>query len=154
MRSFTSWSLGRKLGAGFGLTVAIFLIALGITLIYSGSAQSRWRNTLHWDTAVKGIAMQIRSTQIQMTEQSLLVATWDPKHMQAWEQGVTLGDEGAKMVATVHDPVINRISAAASTADHNHDKTVHTLLFPAFKAGGHAAAEKALVKADAFVRVP
>jgi methyl-accepting chemotaxis protein len=89
-----------------------------------------------------------------MTEQSLLVATWDPKHMQAWEQGVTLGDEGAKMVATVHDPVINRISAAASTADHNHDKTVHTLLFPAFKAGDHAAAEKALVKADAFVRVP
>ena len=93
---FSSWSLGRKLGAGFGLTVAIFLIALGIGLIYSASAQSRWRNTLHWDTAVKGIAMQIRSTQIRMAEQSLLVATWDPKHMQAWEDGVTLGDQGAK----------------------------------------------------------
>jgi methyl-accepting chemotaxis protein len=151
---FSSWSLGRKLGTGFGLTVAIFLIALGITLIYSASAQSRWRNTLHWDTAVKGIAMQIRSTQIQMTEQSLLVATWDPKHMQAWEDGVTLGDQGAKMVATVHDPVINRISAGASTADHHHDDAVHNLLFPAFKAGDHAAAVKALIKADAFVRVP
>src|SRR5437879_10529595 len=130
MRILYSWTLGRKLGVGFGATVAIFLLALGITLMYSASAQSRWRGTLNWDTAVKGIAMQIRSTKIQMTEQSLLVATWDPKHIQAWEGGVTLGDQGAKMVATVHDPVINQISAAAKTADHHHDDTVHRLLFP------------------------
>src|SRR5689334_12714118 len=154
MRTFSSWSLGRKLGTGFGITVAIFLVALGITLYYSASAQSRWKNTLHWQTAEKGIAMQIRSTQIQMTEQSLLVATWDPKHIQAWEDGVTLGNEGAKMVATVQDPVINRISTEASTADHNHDKTVHGLLFPAFRAGDHAAARAALLKADTYVRVP
>jgi hypothetical protein len=64
-----------------------------------------------------------------MTEQSLLVATWDGSHMQAWENGVRLGDRGAKMVATVHDPVINRISAQAQTADHHHDDTVHNLLF-------------------------
>jgi methyl-accepting chemotaxis protein len=154
MRTFNSWSLGRKLGVGFGLTVSIFLIALGITLIYSASAQSRWRSTLKWDTAVKGVALQIRSTQIQMTEQSLLVATWDPAHMQAWEDGVTLGDEGSKMVATVKDPVINRISSQATVADHHHDETVNNLLFPAFKAGDHAAAEAALIKADGFVRVP
>ena len=154
MRTFSNWSLGRKLGTGFGITVAIFLIALGITLFYSASAQSTWRNTLHWQIAEKGIAMQIRSTQIQMTEQSLLVATWDPDHIQAWEGGVTLGDQGAKMVATVHDPIINRISTAASAADHNHDKTVHTLLFPAFRANDHAAARAALIKADHFVRVP
>ncbi|HEY0388022.1 MAG TPA: methyl-accepting chemotaxis protein [Gaiellales bacterium] len=154
MRTFSTWSLGRKLGTGFGLTVAIFLIALGITLFYSASAQSRWRHTLHWQTAEKGIALQIRSTQVQMTEQSLLVATWDARHMQAWQDGVTLGDQGAKMVATVHDPVVNRISAAASTADHHHDETVHNLLFPAFRRGDHAAAVRALIKADGYVRVP
>jgi sulfate transport system substrate-binding protein len=37
--------------------------------------------------------MQIRSTQIQMTEQSLLVATWDPKHIQGWEDIVKPGIE-------------------------------------------------------------
>src|SRR3954468_15403891 len=68
MRTFSSWSLGRKLGTGFGITVAIFLVALGITLYYSASAQSTWKKTLYWQTAEKGIAMQIRSTQIQMTE--------------------------------------------------------------------------------------
>src|SRR5438876_2748394 len=154
MRTFNSWSLGRKLGVGFGLTVAIFLLALGITLMYSASAQTRWRSTLKWDTAVKGVALQIRSTQVQMTEQSLLVATWNPAHIQAWEDGVTLGDEGSKMVATVNDPMINRISSQAAVADHHHDDTVHNLLFPAFKAGDHAAAEAALIKADGFVRVP
>ncbi|MDX6522321.1 MAG: methyl-accepting chemotaxis protein [Gaiellales bacterium] len=154
MRKFNSWSLARKLGVGFGATVAIFLLALGVTLLYSASAQSRWRGTLKWETAVKGVALQIRSTQVQMTEQSLLVATWDPAHMQAWEDGVTLGDQGAKMVATVDDPIIKSISSQASTADHHHDDTVHNLLFPAFKSGNHAAARAALIKADGFVRVP
>ncbi|MDX6546750.1 MAG: methyl-accepting chemotaxis protein [Gaiellales bacterium] len=154
MRKFNSWSLARKLGVGFGATVAIFLLALGVTLLYSASAQSRWRGTLKWETAVKGVALQIRSTQVQMTEQSLLVATWDPTHMQAWEDGVTLGDQGAKMVATVDDPIIKSISSQASTADHHHDETVHNLLFPAFQAGDHAAAKAALIKADGFVRVP
>jgi HAMP domain-containing protein len=154
MRKFNSWSLARKLGVGFGATVAIFLLALGVTLLYSASAQSRWRGTLKWETAVNGVALQIRSTQVQMTEQSLLVATWDPAHMRAWEDGVTLGDQGAKMVATVNDPIIKSISSQASTADHHHDDTVHNLLFPAFKVGDHAAARAALVKADGFVRVP
>ena len=40
MRKFNSWSLGRKLGAGFGLTVAIFLLALGITLLQHPEAST------------------------------------------------------------------------------------------------------------------
>src|SRR5690242_1869942 len=116
-RGFTmsSWSIGRRLWTGFGLVVAVFLIALGIALVYSSRADSTWSGTLRWSDAERGIAQQIRSTQAQMFEQNALVATWDPVHISRWEQAVTLGDRGAAAVATVHDPVISRISAGAKT---------------------------------------
>jgi len=57
-------------------------------------------------------------------------------------------------VATVHDPVINRISNGARSADHRHDAMVHNKLFPAFERGDRRAAQAALRKADRFVRVP
>ena len=104
--------------------------------------------------AQKGIAEQIRSTQAQMFEQNALVATWNPVHMQRWEDAVALGDRGATAVSQVHDAVITRVSAAASVADHHHDDTVHNLLFPAFKQGNHKAANAALLKANRYVQVP
>ena len=152
--NFRNWSFGRKLGVGFGLVVAVFLIALGITLTYASSAQSRWQHTTHWNAAVAGIGEQIRSTQAQMYEQNALVATQDPVHMQRWEDAVKIGDAGAAAVQKVPDPVIKKISADASVADHNHDNTVHNLLFPAFQKGDPAAEVAALKKANNYVQVP
>ena len=58
MHTFAAWSLGRKLGIGFGLTAAIFLVALVVTLLFAASAQSRFEGTARWDTAVEGFSMQ------------------------------------------------------------------------------------------------
>ena len=151
---FRNWSFGRKLGLGFGLVVAVFLIALAVTLTYASSAQSRWQHTTKWDAAVQGISKQIRSTQAQMFEQNALVATWDPVHIQRWKDAVALGDSGAVAVQKVPDPVIKKISAGAQDADHHHDESVNGELFPAFEAGNHAAALAALKKANTYVQVP
>ncbi|MGZ4430411.1 MAG: HAMP domain-containing protein, partial [Gaiellales bacterium] len=152
--TFNAWSFRSKLVAGFGLTVGIFLLALGVTLIYSASAQSRWRNTLRWDRAVKGAHMQVRGTQEQMAAQALYVATFDPRYKREWEAGVALSNQGAQAVTAIGDPVITSISMSANADDHRHDRTVRGLLFPAVARGDHAAALAALRKADRYVRVP
>ena len=125
-----SWSIKRKLVLGFGLVIAVSLISMAAVLTVAARSQSAWSQSLRWTAAQKGIAEQIRSTQAQMFEQNALVATWNPVHMQRWEEAVTLGDRGATAVSNVHDSVITRVSAAASVADHHHDDTVHNLLFP------------------------
>ncbi len=148
------WSLKLKLAAGFGLVVAVFLVAMAAVLSASQRSDHAWAQTLGWSAAQKGVAEQIRSTQAQMFEQDALVATWNPVHMQRWEAAVALGDHGAAAVSKVHDHVIATVSANASVADHHHDDTVHHLLFPAFKRGDHAAALAALLKANRYVQVP
>ncbi len=149
-----SWSIKRKLVLGFGLVIAVSLISMAAVLTVAARSQSAWSQSLRWTAAQKGIAEQIRSTQAQMFEQNALVATWNPVHMRRWEEAVTLGDRGATAVSEVHDPVITRVSAAASVADHHHDDTVHNLLFPAFKHGNRQAATAALLKANRYVQVP
>ena len=45
MERLNGWSLGKRLGIGFGLVVAVFLLALGLTLVYSASTQNAWKQT-------------------------------------------------------------------------------------------------------------
>jgi len=72
------WSLGKRLGIGFGLVVAVFLLALGLTLVYSASAQNAWKQTERWQAATKGATDQVHGTEVQMMAQANLVATMDP----------------------------------------------------------------------------
>ena len=148
------WTIRRKLGAGLGAVAAVFLIAIGITLVFSSSAESSWKNTLKWNRAMKGGAEQIEGTQAQMAAQALYAATFDPKYKAEFEDGVEHAEEGAKAVQAIGNPGISKISARALEADRVHDATVHGLLFPAVARHDHAAALAALRKADKYVRVP
>jgi methyl-accepting chemotaxis protein len=148
------WTVGRRLLASFGVVVIVFVAALAATQILASGANSDWQKAVDWKRAVAGEATQIQGTRQQMAAQALYVATFDPRYKAEWEAGVALGDRGAAVVQKLGDPVIARISAAANTADHHHDDTVHRLLFPAVARGDHAAAVQALRLADRYVRVP
>ena len=78
MERLNGWSLGKRLGIGFGLVVAVFLLALGLTLVYSASAQNAWKQTERWQAATRGATDQVRGTEVQMMAQANLVATMDP----------------------------------------------------------------------------
>src|SRR5438309_11419920 len=90
---FRDWSIARKLGAGFGLVVALFAAAIALTLVFSNSAQSTWKDTLRWNQASAAADLQIRGTMQQLAAQGLYVATADAKYRAEWEQGVRLGNQ-------------------------------------------------------------
>jgi methyl-accepting chemotaxis protein len=147
-------SVGTKLYGAFALVAGVFLAALVATLALDRSAQDAWRHTRLWDKAVAGSQLQIRGTRQQASAQALYVATFDPRYKAEWEEGVALGDRGTAAVQKLGDPVIARIASSANEADHNHDASVHDLLFPAVARRDKAASLAALEKADRFVRVP
>jgi methyl-accepting chemotaxis protein len=148
---FSSWSLGRKLGLGFGAVVAVFLLALGATLFFASSAQDRWSGTSRWDAAVEGATAEISGTKSQVRAQSMGVALMDPAYEQDFAAAVAASDKGAGAVDAIGDAVISRIAADSNTADHAHDAAVNDKLWPAVKAGDQAAARAALKEADANV---
>src|SRR3954454_11049886 len=121
----SEWSIGRKLGLGFGAVSALLLGALAVSLLYSSSAQSTWKGTTRWDAAVAGADLQLEGIRQQMAAQALYVATFEPRYKAEWEAGVTLSERGSAAVVRVGDPVIARISASANAADHKHDAAVH-----------------------------
>src|SRR4051795_9939884 len=127
----SEWSIGKKLGGGFGAVAAILLLALGVALYYNGQAQNAWKQTLRWNAATAGAAHQIEGIQLQMTAQAMYVATGDEQYRTAFEDGGTVAEAGAKAVDAVGAPVIGRIATSANAADRLHDKTVHDLLMPA-----------------------
>jgi methyl-accepting chemotaxis protein len=104
--------------------------------------------------ARSSIARQVTGSRQQQAAQALYVATFDPKYKAQWEAGVKISDAASAAAAKLHDPEITRISNTAAAADHQHDRTVNTLLFPAVARGDHAAAVAALRKADTYVRGP
>jgi methyl-accepting chemotaxis protein len=148
------WTVGRQLAVGFGAVTAIFVVALAVTLGYSASAGSAWRNATRWDRAVAGAGEQLRGTQQQMAAQALYVATGAPRYKAEWEAGVAISNKGAAAVAALHDPTIARIATTANEADHRHDAAVNEHLFPAMARGDRDGALTALRQADRFVRVP
>jgi methyl-accepting chemotaxis protein len=147
-------SVGKKLYAAFAAVSLVFALALAATVYYGGQSRTAWRTAQGWEKAVKGSQMQIESAQQQLGAQALYVATFEPKYKAEWEAGVALGDRGTKIVQGLGDPVIAQISQSAANADHHHDATVHSLLFPAVARGDHKAALAALEKADRYVRIP
>jgi hypothetical protein len=149
-RTRLRWTVGRQLAAGFGAVTAILVVALAVTLGYSASAGSAWRQATHWDRAVSGAGDQLRGTQQQMAAQALYVAIGAPRYKAEWQAGVALSNRGAAAVAALHDPTIARIATTANEADHRHDAAV----FPAMARGDHDAALAALRQADRFVRMP
>jgi methyl-accepting chemotaxis protein len=154
VQAFNGWSLGKRLGVGFGLVAALFLMAIGTTLHYSAAAESSWKQTQRWNAATTGVNQQIHGTEMQMAAQANLVATMDRSWEARWEAGVAMADRGSEAVSAIGDPVITKISTDANAADHKHDVTVHDKLFPAVEAGDQAAARAALGRANAFVQVP
>jgi methyl-accepting chemotaxis protein len=146
-----TWTLGRKLGAAFAAVCALFLIAIGASLILVSKADERWHETLALSKAEQGAAHQIQGIRAQMRAQAQLAATLDTKYEKAFEAGVDAGNEGTAAVEALHDPVVAKISGDANTADHQHDAAVSDQLFPAAERGDRAAALKALATADAAV---
>jgi methyl-accepting chemotaxis protein len=147
-------TLGRKLGLAFAAVTAIFVVAMVLVLFLNAKVESTWEQTLRWQAADEGAALQVRGTQQQMAAQALYVATGEPRYKAEWEAGVALSDRGAKAVDALHDPTTTRIASSANAADHTHDATVNGTLFPAVARGDHAAALAALRVADRAVRVP
>jgi methyl-accepting chemotaxis protein len=147
-------TLGLKLGLAFAAVLAIMLCALVIVLVQSGKADSAYHDAIAWNQAVAGAAKQADGTRQQQAAQALYVATSEPRYKAEWEAGVAKGEAGGAAVETLHDANVTRIAQGATAADHQHDATVNKELFPAVARGDHAAALKALAKADRFVRVP
>ena len=151
MRWISGMPVRLKLLLGFGLTVAAFAAAIGTMLTMSAGAEREWLGTKRWDAATAGSMEQVRGTQAQMRAQAMAVATMDRRYVAEFDAAVAQSDKGAKVVAAIGDPVIGRISAASNAEDHAHDATVRDELFPAVERGDRAAAEAALVAADAHV---
>jgi methyl-accepting chemotaxis protein len=147
-------TLGRKLGLAFAAVTAIFVIAMVLVLLLNAKVESTWEQTLRWQTADEGAALQVRGTQQQMAAQALYVATGEARYKAEWEAGVALSDRGAKAVDALHDATTTKIASSANDADHTHDATVNEQLFPAMARGDHAAALIALRAADKAVRIP
>ncbi len=154
MQTLRNVPVARKLYIAFAGVSLLFGAALAATLVLGSSAQNAWRHAQTWTHAVDGIDLQIEGTRQQLAAQALYVATFEPKYKAEWLAGVDKGNRGSAIVTAIGDPIITKISAAANTADHHHDDTVHKLLFPAVAAGDHKAAVAALIKADHFVRIP
>jgi methyl-accepting chemotaxis protein len=154
MKFLRNLPVARKLYGSFAVVSLVFGAALAATLVLGSSAQTAWKQAKTWDVAVANVNTQITGTRQQLSAQALYVATFDPKFKAEWLAGVEIANKGAAAVKAIGDPVITKISAAANTADHLHDKTVNTLLFPAVAKGDHPAAVAALVKANHFVRIP
>jgi methyl-accepting chemotaxis protein len=148
------WTIGRKLAAGFGAVVVLFVTALVLSMQLSHNADSQWKQLLRWDKGLAGVTKQVEGTRIQLGAQALYVATFDPKYKAEWEHGVAVADAGAKDARVVNDPTIDRIAHAAQTADHLHDENVTKRVFPAVARGDHGAALAALRAVDRYVRVP
>ncbi len=148
MSWLSNMKIGRRLGAAFALTIAVFLAAIGTTLILSSSAESGWEGTERWDRATEGAAQQISGTQDQMRAQSMAVATMDQRYAEDFNAAVTRAEEGAKAVEAIGDPTIAEIAQKAQAADEAHDAAVNEEVFPAVIAGDRKAAVAGLKQAD------
>jgi methyl-accepting chemotaxis protein len=148
-----SWTIGRKLGAAFGAVCLLFALALAATLVYTARATTQWTEVVAIGKANDGAAAQREGTRAQMSAQAHLVATMDPRFERDFEAGVAASDAGAQRVAALHDPTVTAISDSANEADHTHDATITTELFPAVEHGDRDAAVAALAKADTAVGI-
>jgi CHASE3 domain sensor protein len=148
------WTIGRKLGAGFAAVVAVFLLAIGLALAFSSTAQSSFEHTQRWDRAVKAAARQIDGIHQQMSAEAMYAATFDPTYKAEFQRGVDAANEASRDVQAIGDPVIKRISAQAKAADRYQNTIVSETLVPAVESGDHTTALLALAEADKNVRVP
>ena len=146
-----TWTLGRKLGAAFGVVSVLFVAALAVSLGFAAKAEQRWNETLELTRAEQGAAQQIRGIQSQMRAQARLALTFDRRHEQAFEDAVEESNRGSAAVEALRDPIVSRISSEANAADHEHDAAVVDDLFPAARRGDRPAALRALAAADAAV---
>jgi methyl-accepting chemotaxis protein len=148
------WTIGRKLGAGLAAVVAVFLVAIGLALAFSSSAESSFEHTQRWDEAVEGAAEQIEGIQEQISAEALYAATFDPKYKAQFEQGVQKANKAAKAIEALGDPVIEHLTAQANAADHHQDSIVSETLVPAVESGNRTVVQLALQDADRNARIP
>jgi methyl-accepting chemotaxis protein len=154
LKARVRWTIGRKLGVSFALVVAVFVGALGLAIHLQSTSEAQWKGLDKWQKAENGVGQVVAGARQQFGAQALYVATFDPKYKKEWLEGVAISDAGGKAASSLHDPTITRIASQAVAADHLHDETVNTKLFPAVARGDHAAALAALRVADRAVRVP
>ncbi|HEY6886143.1 MAG TPA: methyl-accepting chemotaxis protein [Solirubrobacter sp.] len=154
MRTPLRLKLGAKLGLAFAGVLAVMLASLVIVLQKSSQASAAYERAIAWRTALEGAADQADGTRQQQAAQALYVATGELRYKKEWEAGVAAGERGGAAVEKLHDPVVTKLAGGATEADHHHDETVNTKLFPAMAKGDTVAAHAALLLADKYVRVP
>ena len=145
---FSRISIRLRLLLGFGVVIAVFVTAMGASLVLSASAETAWEDTARWDRATEGAAAQITGTQDQMRAQSMAVATMDKRYIEDFDAALTRTEAASEAVAAIGDPVIADIARRALSADPGVTRAV----FPAVIAGDRAAAAAGLVQADENVR--
>src|SRR5680860_686295 len=149
---FSRVSIRLRLLLGFGVVIAVFVIAMGASLVLSASAETAWEDTARWDRATEGAAAQITGTQDQMRAQSMAVATMDTRYIADFDAALTRTEAASEAVAAIGDPVIADIARRAFSADQAHDAGVTRVVFPAVIAGDRGRAAAGLGKADENVR--
>src|SRR4051812_20338335 len=118
-----------KLALAFAGVLGVMLASLGLVRVETDRAEHAHSSALAWHTAIAGASEQAAGTRQQQAAQALYVATFNPRFKREWEAGVTVADAGGKQVQALHDPVIGKIAAGATAADHRHDDAVHNQLF-------------------------
>ncbi len=153
MGGFASWSIGRKLGAGFGVVCAVFLAAIGTTLYFDNTAQTEWKATTRWVAIVGAAQAQLTGNQLQMRAQSMATATMDIRFKDEFDKAVVVATSGADVIDKINDAAIKKALADSTEADKRHDGAVNDHLWPAIKAGDKKAATAALLEADHNVNI-
>jgi methyl-accepting chemotaxis protein len=154
MRKTFRLRLAAKLGLAFAGVLAVMLASIALVLQKSSQASQKYEQAIAWKAAVEGADSQAAGTRQQQGAQALYVATGEARYKQEWLAGVTAAEKAGAAVEALHDPVITKLAAAATSADQKHDAAVNKELFPAMARGDSVAAHAALLHADKFVRIP
>jgi methyl-accepting chemotaxis protein len=154
MRKTIRLRLAAKLGLAFAGVLAVMLASLALVLQKSSQASQAYERAIAWKSAVDGAANQAAGTRRQQAAQALYVATGEERYKREWQAGVDAAEKAGAAVEALHDPVVGKLAAGATSADQKHDAAVNKELFPAMERGDAAAALAALQRADKFVRVP
>ena len=146
-----TWTIGRRLTAGFGLVVAVFVFAMGTALVLSARSQSTWKGTQEWVDATVASGQKVQSALLERNAQANYAATGDKKSLEDFDRADTIGDTADPVIEAIDDEQIQTILAEAQQRDEIHDQTLESEFFPAVERGNRDEIVAGLAKVDALV---
>ena len=147
-----SWSLARKLGAGFATVTIAFVAAFGVSLWFAHQSERSWQGSERWNPPTQGAAMVVQSVLEERIAQLSWAVTGDAT---VRTSGFKIADATRKAGEELIDSVPNAAVRAerATTSDDNaaHEQALDRVLAPAIASGDRASIARAIRSADALI---